>query len=60
MDFKLEMEVRTGRGYCTAKDNAVREPVIGVIPVDSVFSPVIRVRFRTEDTRVGQNVNYDP
>ena len=59
VDFNIEMDVRTGRGYCPASENAAREAVIGVIPVDSVFSPVIRVRFRTEDTRVGQNVNYD-
>lgn len=59
VEFNMEMEVRTGRGYCTAQENAAREQQIGVIPVDSVFSPVIRVRFRTEDTRVGQRVNYD-
>ncbi len=59
IDFKIEMIVRSGRGYVTAADNAPREREIGVIPVDSVFSPVIRVRYRTEDTRVGQRVNYD-
>lgn len=57
--FEMEMEVRTGRGYITAQENAGSEEEIGVIPVDSTFSPVIRVRYRTEDTRVGQQVNYD-
>jgi DNA-directed RNA polymerase subunit alpha len=59
VEFKIEMVVRTGRGYVSAAENASREPEIGVIPVDSVFSPIVRVRYRTEDTRVGQLTNYD-
>ncbi len=58
-DFVVEMEVRRGRGYVTAEENASEEQVIGVIPVDSLFSPVRRVNYRTEDTRVGQKTNYD-
>ncbi len=58
-DFSAEMEVRRGRGYVTAEENADEDQVIGVIPVDSLFSPVRRVRYRTEDTRVGQKTNYD-
>jgi len=57
--FEMEMTVERGRGYRTAEENAGDERVIGVIPVDSVFSPVTRVRYRTEETRVGQRVNYD-
>lgn len=57
--FKAEFKVRTGRGYATAYDNRSPEQEIGVIPIDSVFSPVLRVRFRTEDIRVGQRTNYD-
>ena len=56
---EIEMKVRTGRGYVPAAENASVEQEIGVIPVDSVFSPVIRVRYRTEDTRVVQRTNYD-
>ncbi len=58
---KLEMwmEVRVGRGYVTAAENTRPDQEIGVIPVDSVFSPVTRVRYATEDTRVGQRTNYD-
>jgi len=54
----LEMTVENGRGYRTAEENG-REREIGVIPVDSSFSPVIRVKYDIEETRVGQKTNYD-
>ncbi len=57
--FHAEMTVRTGRGYATANDNRTPDLDLGTIPIDSVFSPVIRVRYRTEDMRVGQRTNYD-
>lgn len=57
--FEMELAVRSGRGYATADENLVGEQEVGVIPVDSIFSPVSRVRYRTEDTRVGQRTNYD-
>jgi DNA-directed RNA polymerase subunit alpha len=57
--FNMEMTVCKGRGYVTADENRGAEEEIGVIPVDSIFSPVMRVRYRTEDTRVGQRTNYD-
>src|SRR5262245_22627403 len=56
---EIEVEARRGRGYVTAEENAREEQEIGVIPVDSVFSPVLRVRYRTENTRVGKMTNYD-
>lgn len=59
VDFELELEVRKGRGYTTALDNINEEMEAGTIPVDSVFSPVTRVRYATEDTRVGQKTNFD-
>ncbi len=59
VEFHAEMAVKRGRGYVTAEENATGEDEVGVIPVDSVFSPVTRVRYKTEDTRVGQRVNYD-
>lgn len=59
VSFEMEMSVKKGRGYATAGENKIRDQEIGVIPVDAVFSPVIRVRYRTEETRVGQRVNYD-
>ncbi len=57
--FEMEMRCKAGRGYATADENAGPEQEIGVIPIDSIFSPVVRVRYKTEDTRVGQKTNYD-
>ncbi len=57
--FNMEMTVTTGRGYASAEENLKPDQEVGVIPVDSIFSPVLRVRYRTEDTRVGQRTNYD-
>src|SRR5438105_6237815 len=57
--FVVEMTVENGRGYRTAEENAGKEREIGVIPVDSSFSPVVRVKYEIEDTRVGQRTNYD-
>src|SRR5438876_9383348 len=57
--FVVELTVENGRGYHTADENAGHEREIGVIPVDSSFSPVVRVKYEIEDTRVGQRTNYD-
>lgn len=57
--FVLEMTVENGRGYRTADENSGKEREIGIIPVDSSFSPVVRVKYEIEDTRVGQRTNYD-
>jgi DNA-directed RNA polymerase subunit alpha len=58
---KMEMDlvVEKGRGYATAEDNEREGDPIGVIPVDSVFSPVRNVTFRVEYTRVGQRTDFD-
>ncbi len=57
--FVVEMTVGNGRGYLMADENVGIEREIGVIPVDSSFSPVVRVKYDIEDTRVGQRTNYD-
>lgn len=57
--FEMELRCKTGRGYATAEDNSGPEQELGVIPVDAIFSPVTRVRYKIEDTRVGQKTNYD-
>src|SRR5438105_2086138 len=57
--FVMEMTVENGRGYRTADENSGKEREIGVIPVDSSFSPVVRVKYEIEETRVGQRTNYD-
>ncbi len=57
--FEMELDVHKGRGFVTALENTPEEQIIGVIPIDSIYSPVTRVRYKTEDTRVGQKTNYD-
>lgn len=57
--FSVEMEVGRGRGYVPAERNKKESHGIGVIPIDSIFSPVIKVNFHTENTRVGQMTDYD-
>src|SRR5881409_3590182 len=57
--FVVEMTVENGRGYRTADENAGKEREVGIIPVDSSFSPVVRVKYDIEETRVGQRTNYD-
>lgn len=57
--LSLELTVMNGRGYVPAADHYDQDPEVGVIPLDAIFSPVTRVRYRIEDTRVGQRTNYD-
>jgi DNA-directed RNA polymerase subunit alpha len=57
--FVVEMTVENGRGYRTSDENVGKEREIGVIPVDSSFTPVVRVKYEIEETRVGQRTNYD-
>ncbi|HMN95639.1 MAG TPA: DNA-directed RNA polymerase subunit alpha [Phycisphaerales bacterium] len=60
-EFDLELTVGRGRGYVPATEQIKRgeDQVIGEIPVDAIFTPVQRVRYRIEDTRVGQRTNYE-
>jgi DNA-directed RNA polymerase subunit alpha len=55
----LEAEIRIGRGFCPAEGNKPEEQIIGRIPIDSIFSPVTRVNFQVENTRVGQRTDYE-
>ena len=63
IDFKMEMVVENGRGYVPASERIADadrfDQEIGRIMLDAVYSPVTRVRYVTEDTRVGQRTNYD-
>ncbi len=59
VDFMMEMVVENGRGYVPAHEHSAGEHEIGIIPIDAVFSPVVRVRYEVEETRVGQKTNYD-
>ncbi|MEC7609871.1 MAG: DNA-directed RNA polymerase subunit alpha [Verrucomicrobiota bacterium] len=57
--FLAELEVRVGRGYCPGEDNKKPDQAIGVIAIDSLFSPVKLVKYTVENTRVGQEMDYD-
>jgi DNA-directed RNA polymerase subunit alpha len=57
--FMMEMVIENGRGYVPATEHSAAEHEIGIIPVDAVYSPVVRVRYEIEETRVGQKTNYD-
>jgi DNA-directed RNA polymerase subunit alpha len=57
--FFCEMQVKKGRGYVTAEENVTEEMEVGTIPVDSIFSPVHRVKYSIENTRVGKSTDYD-
>ncbi len=57
--FVVEMVVENGRGYIPASEHSPNVQEIGIIPIDAVYSPVVRVRYEIEETRVGQKTNYD-
>jgi DNA-directed RNA polymerase subunit alpha len=57
--LRMEIHIDNGRGYMLAEQNKDPNQPIGVIPMDSIFSPVTRVNFRVENTRVGQRTDYD-
>ena len=59
IEFVVELVVENGRGYVAASEQAENVQEIGIVPVDAVFSPVVRVRYEIEETRVGQKTNYD-
>ena len=58
-NFDLELQIDLGRGYVPAEVNEKYVEVVGTIPIDAVFSPIRRVKFETENTRVGQRSDYD-
>ena len=55
----MEMFIERGRGYMPAISNKKEEDLIGTIPIDAIFSPIKKVNFSVEDTRVGQRTDYD-
>lgn len=58
-ELKMELTVKSGKGYVPATLNVDEDRVIGVIPIDAIFSPVKRVDYKIEQTRVGQKTDYD-
>jgi DNA-directed RNA polymerase subunit alpha len=57
--FEAEFTVRVGRGFATGDENKTPDKPIGVIAIDSIFSPVTKVKYAVEQTRVGQRTDYD-
>jgi DNA-directed RNA polymerase subunit alpha len=57
--FEMELEVKIGRGFCPGDENKKLDQPIGVIAIDSLFSPVTRVRYAVEAARIGQRTDYD-
>ncbi len=57
--LNIEMEVNVGRGYCSADENKRESRPVGTIPISSDFSPVKKVKYFVENTRVGQITDYD-
>jgi DNA-directed RNA polymerase subunit alpha len=57
--FAVDMTVENGRGYRPAAEGHTDELEVGAIPIDAIFSPVIRVEYKVDNTRVGQRTNYD-
>jgi DNA-directed RNA polymerase subunit alpha len=57
--FKAEFEVKWGKGYVTAEKNKAEEQVIGVIPIDAIFTPIVNVKSLVSQARVGQQTDYD-
>ena len=57
--FEMELELKIGRGFCPSDENKKPGQAIGVIAIDSLFSPVTRVRYAVEAARVGNRTDYD-
>lgn len=58
-DLRMEVEINGGRGYVSADQHSSTDRPIGVIPIDSLFSPVTKVNYTVEATRLGQRIDYD-
>ena len=57
--LSMELTVDHGRGYVTAEHNKLATPVLGTIPVDSIYSPILKVNYTVENTRVGNQTDFD-
>jgi len=57
--FEMELTVKIGRGFCASDDNKKPGQAIGIVAIDSIFSPVTRVRYAVEAARVGNRTDYD-
>jgi len=55
----MELTIDHGRGYMSAERNKLKDPIIGVIPIDSIYTPVHKVNYTVENTRVGNVTDFD-
>jgi len=58
-DFNLELTIRNGRGYVASEDNRDQDTPIGTVPLDAIYTPIKKVNFAVENTRVGQRTDYE-
>ena len=58
-NLSMEMTISKGRGYVSAERNKLPQQIIGIIPIDSIYTPVIKVNYSVENTRVGNMTDYD-
>jgi DNA-directed RNA polymerase subunit alpha len=58
-DFDLEVRIGRGKGYVTSEENKLPDQTLGVIAIDSIFTPIRNVRYFIEQTRVGQQTDYE-
>ena len=57
--LSIELTIGHGRGYVSAERNKPQQPIIGVIPIDSIYTPVLKVNYTVENTRVGNMTDFD-
>lgn len=57
--LSMELTLSHGRGYVSAERNKLQQPIIGVIPIDSIYTPVLKVNYTVENTRVGNMTDFD-
>ncbi len=57
--LEVELWINKGRGYVTAEENKEKDQPIGVVPIDSIFSPILNVKYSVENTRVGQRTDFE-
>lgn len=58
-NLEMELQIDLGRGYVSAERNEKYVELIGTVPIDAIFSPIVKVRYDVENTRVGQRTDYD-
>ncbi len=58
-DFDLEIHIGRGRGFVTSEENKLPDQPVGLIPIDSIFSPILNVKFNVENTRVGHRTDFE-